>query len=139
MYTTQQQMVDRFGLEELIQLTDRDGTAGTIVTTVLDAAGVSADAVIDTHLQGRYQLPVAAVPQVLVGIGADLRRYFLYDAAASEQVTKRYDEAMKLLRAIAKGEISLGLTAAGEAAGPAGLAQMQSGGRIFDRADSGFI
>lgn len=139
MYTTQQQMIDRFGQAELIQLTDRDGTAGAIVAAVLDAAGVAADAIIDTHLSGRYQLPLASVPTVLISIGADLRRFNLYDDAAPEQITKRYDEAMKLLRAIAKGEISLGLTAAGDAPGPAGTAQMESGGRVFDRADTGFI
>lgn len=132
-YATQQDMVERFGEQELIQLTDRDGTAGAIVTAVLDRALEDADAEIDGYLAaGGYTLPLASVPPILSRIGADITRYHLYDDAATEEVRRRYDRAVALLEAIAKGTVSLG---AGDPQGSAGSPETVAPTRVFTRDD----
>lgn len=106
-YATQQDLIERFGTAELAQLTD--AVAGLSIDETTVARAISdADAEIDTRLAARYALPLAYVPPVLVRIGADLARYFLWDARASEMVRNRAQEARRLLDAIAGGDVSLG-------------------------------
>ena len=137
-YVTKQDLIDRFGEEELIQLTDRAG-AGVIDDQVLNRAIADADAEIDGYLAGRYVLPLAVVPASLGRIAADLARYYLYEDAATEHVRQRYEDAVRFLRAVGEGKVSLGIDAAGAKAQPAGGATMTSAGRVFTRDDDGFI
>ena len=60
-YCTQQDMIDRFGSEDLIQLTDRNAL-GVIDATVLSAAIDDATDTMDTYIATRYTLPLAVVP-----------------------------------------------------------------------------
>jgi phage gp36-like protein len=108
-YATKQDMIDRFKELELIQLTNEVVEPATVIDdTVLGRVLADADAEIDGYLVGRYALPLATVPPVLTPLACDLARYRLYDDRATEQVTKRYDDAVKMLRLIAKGDVSLG-------------------------------
>lgn len=134
-YATKQNMIDRFAEAELIQLTDRDNT-GVIDDSVLDQALVDADARIDGYLQGRYQLPLSAVPPSLVRYACDLARYFLYDDHPTESVQKKYDDAARFLELVSKGQIDLGVSNQGAAPTPAAGAQMSSDGRVFGRENS---
>lgn len=118
-YATQQDLIDRFGNTEIAQLTDRDGD-GAIDTVVVDQALLDADQVIDGYLQSRHALPLPNVPQVLVTYACDIARYRLYDERATEQVRRRYEDALKFLQMVGQGKVSLGLDAAGEAAPSAG-------------------
>lgn len=137
-YCTQVDMVNRFGAEELIQLTDRTN-AGVIDTTVLDAAIADASAEMDGYLGGRYTLPLITVPVVLSRLCADMVRYYLYDDVPLDQVRQRYEDAIAFLRRVASGQVTLGLATDGKAATPSDGAEMQSGGRVFSRDDTGFI
>lgn len=130
-YVTQQQLVDRFGADELQQLTDRDGNAGAIVAAVLDEAIADADATVDAYLRQRYTLPLSPVPTVLTRIAADLVRYRLYDEHAPEAVTKRHDAALRFLRDVAAGLVSLG---ASDPA-PTGTPETRAPRRVFTRDD----
>lgn len=108
MYCTQQNLIDRFGQTEIIQLTDRAiPPAGTINTTVLEQAISDADAEINSYLTG-YTLPLVTVPANLVRIACDISRYYLYEDRVIEQVQTRYDAAIKYLTQVAKGVIKLG-------------------------------
>lgn len=108
-YATQAQMIDRFGQPELIQLTDRDGSAGAIVAAVLDAALLDADEEIDSYLRGVRALPLASpIPERLVRVACDLARYHLYDDHAPEGVRTRYQDGIRWLRDVASGRASLG-------------------------------
>jgi phage gp36-like protein len=107
-YATQQNMIDRFGSKELIELTDR-ANIGVIDATVLGNVLADADAEINTYLTGRYALPLATTPPVLTKFACDVARYQLYDVRASEQVKARYDDAIKFFKLLANGGISLGL------------------------------
>ncbi|OUR62055.1 hypothetical protein A9Q74_06295 [Colwellia sp. 39_35_sub15_T18] len=138
-YCTKQDLIDRFGEDELIDLTDRDNMS-VIDETVLDQAIADGSAEMDGYLGGRYQLPLVTVPPVLKALCCNIARYKLYDEQASEQVTKRYDSAIKFLFSVSKGEISLGVDGSGAKATSTDLADIQSAGSIFARnVSKGFI
>jgi phage gp36-like protein len=107
-YATKQDLIDRFGEPELIELTDRDDS-GAIDDTVLDQALADAQEEIDTYVGARYRLPLESTPQILVRWCADIARYHLYDDAAPEQVQKRYDAVRGSMKMLAEGKTSLGL------------------------------
>jgi len=109
-YASAQQMIDRFGEAELIQLTDRaNPPLQTIDDYVLNAALNDADAEINGYLQARYTLPLASVPLNIARIARDIARYRLYDDAVTDAVKLRYEQAVKELERISKGIIQLGL------------------------------
>lgn len=137
-YCTQQNMIDRFGSEELIQLTDR-ANVGVIDATVLTQAIDDASSEIDSYLAGRYALPLATIPTALTRIACSMARYHLYDDAATEAVRQRYEDAVKFLRSVGTGQLDMGLSASGDRPVAAAGATMESGGRIFGRDDTGFI
>jgi phage gp36-like protein len=105
-YCTQQNLVDRFGEPELIQLTDRTN-AGVVDTTVLGQAIADADAEIDSYLRARYPLPLLSVPAGLTRVACDIARYEMYDVAAPELVEKRFEQAIQFLKDIATGRAVL--------------------------------
>lgn len=130
-YATQQDMIDRFGEQELIELTDH-AAAGVIDATVMAGALGDADAEIDAYLAGRYTLPLASVPRVLTRFAVDLARYGLYDTRATEQVKARYDDAIKFLKALANGTVSLGLDPVNQPLAETGGVQVLAPARVFN-------
>jgi len=126
-------MTDRFGVQEIIQLTDRAvPPTGVINTTVLDRAISDATAEINAALAGRYSLPLAVVPEVLARVACNLSRYHLYDVPP-EDVRKRYDDGLRFLRDVASGKITMGVDSAGAQATPSDGAETQSAGSVFAR------
>ncbi len=139
-YATSAQLTARFGEDELVSLTDRDGTAGTIVAAVLDVALTDASALINGYLAGRYTLPLATPPAMLERLCCDIARYGLYDNGASEQVSKRFDDSVRFLEMVAAGKITLGITTQGESPVSNDLPTIESDGSVFNRRQSkGFI
>lgn len=131
-YATRQDMIDSFRETELVQLTNEQVEESTVIDdTVLTKALQRASDEIDGYLAGRYALPLATVPANLVGICCDIARYRLYDDRATEQVTKRYDDAVKYLKALATGTISLTPSATNEPVPGAGGAQSFGNERVF--------
>lgn len=135
-YATQADMVDRYGERELILLTDRDNT-GVIDSTVLDRALADATAEIDGYLAARYQLPLTSTPTVLVRVCADIARYHLHDDNIPEPVEIRYKAAVDLLRQVSLGRVALGVSDTGDEPTSNDGAEVQSGGRVWDRGGSG--
>ena len=103
MYCTQQNLVDRFGETELIQLTDRDNI-GVIDTSVLARAITDAGCEMDSYLTG-YSLPLATVPDNFERIACDIARYYLYDNLMAEQVKARYESCIRYLKDVSKGKL----------------------------------
>jgi len=136
-YCTQQDMTDRFGEPEIMQLTDRNNI-GVIDVAVLLRAISDASAEIDSYL-AKYTLPLVTIPAVLVRICCDIARYYLYDDAMIDTVEKRYEAVIKYLVQVAKGSISLGVDSAGDAPVSHDTVLMQSDGSIFGRSNNGFI
>ncbi|QUN06433.1 DUF1320 domain-containing protein [Shewanella yunxiaonensis] len=134
-YATLADMVNRFGEDELISLTDRSNT-GSVDSTVLDSALADAAATIEGYIAAKYPLPLATVPGVLNRICCDLTRYYLYDERATDQVTKRHDDAIKLLTQLSTGTVTLGLPET-DIPQSSDTAEMQSAGSIWARGNSG--
>lgn len=135
-YATQQNMIDRFGADELIQLTDR-ANIGVIDVTVLGQALSDADAEIDTYLITRHTLPLLNVPKVLIKFACDITRYQLYDTRATEQVKQRYDDAIKFFKLLVNGTVSLGLDPANQPVADVGGIQVNAGSRVFNASSLG--
>jgi phage gp36-like protein len=135
-YATQQDLIDRAdaGAQTLIELTDRaDPPAGVIDANVVAKALADADAVIDPHLQARYALPLASTPKLLVRIAVDIALFDLYGSRAPESIGKRYNDALKMLAAISKGELQLGLDGTNaETPAASGGASVASAARTFN-------
>jgi phage gp36-like protein len=111
-YATQQTLIDRFGSLELIQLTDRSNLPPTTINATTVARALSdAEAVIDGYLRTRYQLPLETTPPLIEGVACDLARFNLHSyigsAAGREDVKEARAAAMKLLRDIADGKVTL--------------------------------
>lgn len=108
-YCTRDDLVTRFGEEEIIRLTDHDNSVGAVVDAVLDQAIADATGEIDGYIAVRHSLPLPQVPAMLVQIACDIARYYLYEDHAHEQVRERYEDARRRLEGIAAGKIHLGL------------------------------
>lgn len=109
MYASVADLVERFGEIEIVELTDR-AHAGVIDQAVAEQALADASAEIDGYLAARYRLPVTNVPNLLSLLATDVARYRLQRGVSTEQARQRYEDAVAMLRRIAKGEINLGLT-----------------------------
>ena len=105
-YATQQDLIERFGEQELAQLSDR-ANGSVIDAAVLGRALADADAEINSYLGRRYVLPLAPVPAVVPRLAADMARYYLYDERVTEAVAQRYKDAVRLLRDMASGAVRL--------------------------------
>lgn len=135
-YATRQEMIDRFGEEELTQLTDQLDL-GAIDDVRLGKALADADDEINTYLASRYTLPLTAVPTVLKRVAADIARYYLYDDRATEQVTKRHSDALRWLREVANGSASLGPDVAGvEVDAASGAVEFAGATPVFGRSST---
>ena len=129
-YATLQELVDRYGEERLVQLTDRS-MAEVIDQAVLLRA--IADAEIDGYLAARYRLPLASVPPVLTRIAPDIVFYRLHSDEAPEEVRTRYEDARRLLEGISRGSVGLGVPETEDQPRPS-LSSASSGNpRIMDR------
>ncbi len=135
MYATPDNMLSRFGEDELIALTDRTGS-GSIDSERLLSALSDAAATLNGYLAARYPLPLPTVPDVLTRLCCDIARYYLYDDAANDQVSKRHDDALKMLKQLSDGVVTLGLPDT-QLPESSNLAQMQSAGSVWARSKSG--
>lgn len=112
-YLSVDAFVGRIGAEEADQLVGSGLRDNRVLDIALVAAQlVHADGVIDGYVRARYPRRFVVVPEVLAGIAHDIARYRLrakggQQSAMSEAVQKQYDEAMRLLRDIAEGRLTL--------------------------------
>lgn len=137
-YAQASDLIQRYGEQELLLLTDLTGT-GVVNQAACDVALDDASALIDGYLAGRYPLPLQHVPTALVPICCDIARHRLYGAQAPEQIAKRNEAALAFLKSVGKGELALGLASDGEPLESQNLAQLSSDGRVFGRQSGGFI
>lgn len=109
MYATQDDIVDRYGEDELLTVADRDGD-DTVDAAVVSQALQDATDEIDTYVGSRYSLPLPTQPTALKRICVDIALYRLStESGLTEEKRKRYEDAVKFLLGIAKGDIKLGL------------------------------
>ncbi len=137
-YCTQQDLIDRYGEAELIQLTDRNNT-GAIDIDVLNRAIEDADGDIDSRIGSRFTAPITPIPKPLIRVACEIARYYLYDDDVTETIESRFKAAIRFLDGVAAGKITVGVTEAGEKPVSNNTATMQSGGNVFNRDDKSFI
>jgi phage gp36-like protein len=109
MYATQSDLEKRIAPQTLVELADDNGD-GLADTAVVDAALEDADAEIDLFLGARFATPIAAPPDILTRLAADLAIHALFARmrlAVSAEHAERYAEAVRLLGEIASGRLSL--------------------------------
>ncbi|WP_028535607.1 gp436 family protein [Paludibacterium yongneupense] len=137
-YAIQDDMVNRFGEDEVVALTDRS-QSGQIDATVLAGALDDASAEIDTYLAGRYTLPLTGTPRFIAGLCCDIARYRLSgsNALLSEAARDRHRDAVRFLELAAAGKITLGEMPNGEPVQPGETIAFRQGTRIFSRDDRG--
>lgn len=132
MYATVEDLVAAFGQDEVIALTNRDGTDTVGADVALEAlARASSEA--DSYLSVRYPVPVLTVDPALKDAVCQIARYRLTGAEVSETdpIQARYDRAIKWLERIAKGEANLpGMQ---DPADTAGSVEFSTGRRVFNR------
>ncbi|MDP2431269.1 MAG: DUF1320 domain-containing protein [Pseudomonadota bacterium] len=132
-YLTLQGLIDRYGEDELIQLTDRAGD-GVADVAVVARAIADAEAEIDAYLANRMALPLATVPAILERLAAAIVRHSLYKDAAPETVEKARDAAIALLRDVSAGRASLGPSNDGAATPATAAPSYSSVAPVFDDA-----
>lgn len=136
-YATVEDMIARFGELEVLQLTDRN-QEGVIDKAVVKTALDDATAEIDAYL-GRFRRPFEDVPPILVRLCCDIARYRLTAAQGvliTEEIRNRYKiDVLELLKALAKGDIQLGIDDAGAEiqADSDGVMFVNGKNRIFGR------
>tara|TARA_R110001592_G_scaffold345143_1_gene636849 strand:+ start:1214 stop:1624 length:411 start_codon:yes stop_codon:yes gene_type:complete len=129
-YCTQADLVDRFGEAEIFALArDESGTA--IDTAVVERACDDASGEIDGYVSAAgYNVPLSPVPKIVIANACDIARYRLYDEQVNPVAEKRYDDAVKFLRSVSRGDVKLGIST-GPASSSAGSVQMNSGRQVF--------
>ncbi len=126
-YATLDHLLDRYGSGLLLQLTDRGELAtGRIDTDIVERALLDTDAAINARL-GRYQFPLSDVPELLVDLAQSIAIYKLHRFKPDPKIEADYAEAMRTLRDISTGVVTLSIAGA-EVPGTAG-----NGVRITDR------
>lgn len=130
-YATVADMIDRFGQQVLIQLTDFE-SLGVVDQDTLDAAIADSDSVIDGYVGQRYALPLPGTPALLTGISCDLAFYRLHRHGAPEEARRARDEALKLLERIASGDLLLEIAGV-EPTSAGGSADFEGPDRVFSR------
>tara|TARA_B100002019_G_C21202070_1_gene564571 strand:+ start:652 stop:1059 length:408 start_codon:yes stop_codon:yes gene_type:complete len=129
-YCTKADLIARFGEDEL-QAIARDAN-GEIDDAAVDRACDDASGEIDGYVSAAgYPVPLSPVPRIVTAYACDIARYRLYDEHATDQVQKRYDDAVKFLRSVSRGEVKLGIST-GPASRSAGSVQMNPGRQVFN-------
>jgi phage gp36-like protein len=119
-YATQQDFVDAFGFEEMVQLTNLQDSAAIVVDiTKLAQNQEKAKALIDGLISQNpivaALMPFASVPELLKAYELDITRYYLDAISARQDVRQRYEDAIAQLKLIGMGKMGLGLIGSPEA------------------------
>lgn len=132
-YAAQADLVERYGSDELIQLTDRaTPSSGAIDAGVVTAALTDADAEINSYIRTKVATPVVPVPGILVQMACAIARYRIWKDRASEKVTQDYKDAIAWCKGVARGDIALGDATSSIDAPSAGAPQVSQGCSRFN-------
>lgn len=116
MYASLETLINLFGQENIVHLSDRDGS-GEINEAVVNDALLRAGSEVDSYLAGRCHTPLAEpVPPVVGSVVCDIARYRLSggDASETDPIVIRYEKAVQWLRDVGAGKADIpGLAPAG--------------------------
>jgi len=106
-YATLADMQARFRADDLVQLSDWDDTGAldaARIATAINKAGTIIDGYVAAKYGDRSDLPV---PPLLTEIACDIAYRQLHRAGVPDEVMKRHDAAIAMLRDIATGKIRI--------------------------------
>lgn len=104
LYATRIDLESRFSTDEVTVLEQTVGTGG-VERALQDAAEEA-----DSYVAVRYTVPLPSVPAPLKVAVCDIARFRLYKDRPTEEVKYRYEQAIKWLKALAKGEATMVFT-----------------------------
>jgi len=134
-YTALDNIVNQISENTVIQLTD-DYQSEAVDGERVDEAIANADAIIDGYCSTRYVVPFNPVPAIIAKCALDIAIYNLYARRVEvmpEVRDKNYNNAIKLLQAISKGDVNLGATVTAPKAEATRTAAASSQPRQFTR------
>ena len=120
---------------QLVQLTQDTAGSSSVDETVLDAHLTAAEAEVEGYVGARFALPLASPLQILVSVAARIARYRLHSrrpGTITETLQRDYDGAVKLLRDIATGIVTVG-TQPEPAANPERVVRVSARAPVFGR------
>lgn len=108
-YCTPDDILEVLPAEQLTALTD-DAGAGVLDESVVARAIADAEAEIDSYCAARYPVPFAPAPVMIRKVAVDIAVYNLFARrrGAPPERKERYDHAVRFLRAVADGQVTLG-------------------------------
>lgn len=111
-YCVKADILEQLDEDVLIQLTD-DADAGAVDDDVVTRAISDSDAEIEGYCGTRYELPFSPVPVMIRKLSVDISIYNLYARrrGVPEDRQKRYDNAIRFLRDVSLGRVTLGADA----------------------------
>lgn len=114
-YATVQDLLDRYGEDDVRKVTDPRGQAVDAVAA--QRALDDADAEIDSWLCRRYVLPLIdasvitmAVPRALIRCACDIAIYRLQTLRPADDIKdarQRYEDVLKLLKTMSTGDVAI--------------------------------
>ncbi|SMF83043.1 Mu-like prophage protein gp36 [Tistlia consotensis] len=130
-YATLQNLIDRYGSDNVLQVADRDGDGQADTATVdRELAAVSAE--IDGYLALKYDLPLSATPDLVQDLCERLVFFRLHVFTAPDQVAESARQALATLDRLSKGLVVLELDGEPAAAAPDGP-RVSAPDRVFSR------
>lgn len=110
LYADQQAIVDLYGEDLLLIVSDHDGD-GNPDEQVVHSGLTSAHQLVDAYLSAQYTVPLTNTPGIVKKCTIDIAVYnmALDQARRTTEMRVRYEDALKHLELIAKGTIGLGL------------------------------
>lgn len=129
-----QDLQDRYGLDELVLVADRDRD-GVPDAEVILAALEDATSEVVSLIAGAATIDPANVPRNLVRLTCNIARYYLSGTAPTEDVRQRYEDAVAFLKLVRTGQAGLdgGASAPAAVAPTPTAAASEPGSRIFRR------
>jgi phage gp36-like protein len=137
-YATESSLDMQYGTAAVTVAADRDGD-GTRDTGVIDAAISDAEDEIDSYLGVVYSLPLTSTPDILSRVCGDIALYRMCSDAGTltDEMRRRYDDAIAWLSKVASGKATLGVDAADEDIGDVAEVTSGSQSRLFTRSTLG--
>ncbi|NBC46823.1 MAG: DUF1320 domain-containing protein [Gammaproteobacteria bacterium] len=132
-YATTQEMLNRYGTAELVQLTDPPERTGSINTQRLTESIEAANAMVDAYLSGGgYNTPLVGASEAVIDAACIIARYKLYRYEVPDTVVFAKDEAINFLEKVAKGTLSLNVQSENESGIAAPVRQMMFSGTAVE-------
>lgn len=134
-YSTITDILAQLDEQTLIQLTD-DDNLGAVNQDVAAEAIADADAEIDGYCGNRYDVPLTTATAVIRKISRDMAIYNLYGRrpnGPTENVKERYANAVRFLKDVSAGRVSLGANAPEASDGGGPVSTTSKDDRIFTK------